>query len=376
MRRLTAMFLAVLAVTTALWPAGGAAQDAKERARELSAKGQALYDEGRFGDAAAKFEEAQAVFPHPVNLFNAAKAWEKAAEYAKAADTYRRYLDLYREQNGQAAPDATDVEATIVLMKDKAYQALPEVTIESDPPGADIYLDEPTRLLGQTPFTTHLPEGSHKVFLKKGGFQGFERQFEVRSRQPLRLSFALEKIKNEGGIRVTVNIRKARIYIDGKVVAVSPYVEVLPAEAGRHQVTVEKERYNQVTQAVDVQPNRITEVHASLNLTSAGFSYRGGLGIASALLGAGSLGTAFWLRSVAATKFEDTSDFRTYRTWTYVGYGVGAGLLALGTGLLVWEFTRKAVDTEDLVRDDRPQVPQFLVGGDGRSWIIGAAARF
>jgi hypothetical protein len=100
-----------------------------------------------------------------------------------------------------------------------------------------------------------------------------------------------------------------------------------------------------VTQTVEVKPDQVSEVRVSLALTSAGFSYRGGLGIASALLGAGSLGTAFWLRSQAATKFEDTSDFRTYRTWTYVGYGVGAGLLALGTGLLVWEFTRTAVDS-------------------------------
>jgi hypothetical protein len=198
----------------------------------------------------------------------------------------------------------------------------------------------------------------------------------VRSREPLRLSFALEKIRNEGGIRVRSNIRKARIYVDGKVVAVTPFNEVLSVEAGSHQVIVEKEDYNQFSQTVEVETGRIVEVTSSLYLTRKGFSWRGGLGIASALLGAGALGTGAWFNVLANREIAGVPEYKTYRTWGIAGYSVGGGLLALGTGFLIWEFTRTPVRAEDLAVDRGPSLPQFLVGGDDQGFWIGATGKF
>jgi len=350
-----------------------ATQD-REAAQQKAREGMEAFDAGRFLDAARLFEEAQALFPHPSNLFNAAKAWEKAAEYQKAADAYRAYLDLYAAQNaGAAPPDGEDVLRTIEVMRQKAFLALPEVTIDSDPPGADIYVDDPERLLGQTPYTTHLPEGAHKVFLRKPGYQGFEREFLVRSREPLRLTFAMERIRNDGFLRVFVNIRKARIYVDGKVVAASPLEEPLRLEAGRHQVLVEKDDYTQHAAVVEIRAGAVTDIQAELVLARNPFSWRGGVGVASMILGAGGLGAGFWLRYEANKEFNTTDRFKTYRTWAYVGYGVGSGLLALGTGLIIWEYTRKAVRSEDLLGAGPSWTPFAMPGPEGRSAILGVS---
>jgi len=368
--------LAVLAAAAFLATAPAFGQgDAKEQAKAVAARGAALYQDGKYLDAAAVFEEANAIAPHPNYLFNAAKAYEKAAEYQKALGAYRSFLDLYEAQNGIKAPEAADVERTIAVMKDKAFLALPEVTIDSDPTGADIYVDDPVKVLGQTPFTTHLAEGSHKVQLKKGGYQGFEKEFVVRSREPLRLTFALEKIKNEGGLRFAVNIRKARIYVDGKVQAVSPFNDTLRVDAGPHQVMVEKERYNQVTQTVAVEAGKTSHIHATLFLTNPPFSWLGYVGIASAVIGAAGITTgALVFRPRANREFKGTGNHNLYKSLTYAGYGGGGAMLGIGAGLLVWEFVRTDVDSDDLVRGT--DVPPVQVSTDGQGVYVGATARF
>jgi len=349
-------------------------EDAKEAAKGWSSKGQAAYEAGRYEEAANAFEEANRLYPHPNNLFNAAKAWEAAAQYERAVAAYQGYLDLYEQQNGAAAPDRPNVERTIALLKEKAYLALPEVTIDSDPPGADIAIGDPEKVLGQTPFTTHLAEGAYRVFLKKAGYQGYEKEFVVRSREPLRLTFALEKIRNEGGLRFHVNIRKARIYVDGKVQAVTPYDDVLPVEAGAHQVLVEKERYNQVTRTVQVETGRVVDVKADLYLTNPPFSWRGYVGIASGVIGGALVVTsAVFFRKQANQYFQGTSGFNKFKTLTYVGYGVGGALLGAGAGLLVWEFVRKDVDTEDQLSR---RTPVLMFGSENGGVFVGAMGRF
>jgi PEGA domain len=51
------------------------------------------------------------------------------------------------------------------------------VTIASDPPGADIYVDG--QFVGQTPSVIHLPSGSHRVEVKSQGKHDWSRDLDV-----------------------------------------------------------------------------------------------------------------------------------------------------------------------------------------------------
>jgi len=65
------------------------------------------------------------------------------------------------------------------------------VTISSEPPGAEIYVDG--RFVGQTPSTIHLPSGPHRIEVKSQGKQGWERNLEVMKDSQLTLHPILEQ---------------------------------------------------------------------------------------------------------------------------------------------------------------------------------------
>jgi hypothetical protein len=75
--------------------------------------------------------------------------------------------------DGPLRPAAASFQAP-----DRAPDAgIGSVTIASDPPGAEIYVDG--KFVGQTPSTIHLPSGIHRVEVKAQGKQGWGRDLDV-----------------------------------------------------------------------------------------------------------------------------------------------------------------------------------------------------
>jgi hypothetical protein len=354
-----------------------------DKARALAAEGSSLYETGIYAEAIVKFNQALENYQHPVIYFNLAKAYEKLAEYGKAADAYREYLAKHVEVLGAPASDKADTERTIELLKEKAYMALPEVSVDSDPRGAEVYLDGAQVLNGQTPMKTHLPEGTHKLEIRLAGYQGVQRDFDVRSREPVRLMFSLIKEKNSGGILVLANVRNARIHVDGNVVGMTPMTDAVEVAPGRHQVLVEKEDYSQESVVVDVAANAVSDVDVNLHLTRKSFSWRGGLGISSMIIGGGIIGASVWGRYYLNDGYKGTGmfstapDFAMYKTMVYAGYGVGAGLVAIGIGMVIWEAVRKpaGVKEGDLIEKVKPSLSILPVVGPDMMGI-GAVAVF
>jgi tetratricopeptide (TPR) repeat protein len=62
------------------------------RAKELFAKGDAAYAEGRYEEALAAFQEAYALSTRPQLLFNVSNALERLGRYAEAVDALEKYL--------------------------------------------------------------------------------------------------------------------------------------------------------------------------------------------------------------------------------------------------------------------------------------------
>ena len=85
------------------------AQDATlNRARESFDKGQALFEQAKYAEAAAEFEAAFQARPFAQFLFNVGACHEKLRDYDKAATYYRRYIE--KEPN---APDRKTTEKRI-----------------------------------------------------------------------------------------------------------------------------------------------------------------------------------------------------------------------------------------------------------------------
>lgn len=71
---------------------GGGAVDKEQRAKDLYAKGDAAYAEGRYEEALASFQEAYALSGRPQLLFNVSNAAERLGRYSEAVDALDKYL--------------------------------------------------------------------------------------------------------------------------------------------------------------------------------------------------------------------------------------------------------------------------------------------
>lgn len=92
---------------------GSAKVDSAADARRFFAAGQKAFDAGRYVDAARAFEDAFHTKPNPAPLINAGDAWQKAGEYAKAAQDFQRVLGL----SLSTAQDRADAIARLSHLK-------------------------------------------------------------------------------------------------------------------------------------------------------------------------------------------------------------------------------------------------------------------
>jgi tetratricopeptide (TPR) repeat protein len=68
--------------------------DGKQAAAERFAEGQRHFEAGEYLAAATDFEEAYKLDPDPVYLYNTAQAYRHGSACARAADYYRRFLEV------------------------------------------------------------------------------------------------------------------------------------------------------------------------------------------------------------------------------------------------------------------------------------------
>lgn len=163
-----------------------AAPDATAKARAVFQAAQALYTEGRFDEALAKFQEAQQLKPHPVLVFNIARCHEQLGALAKALEGYRAYL--------KQLPTATDrdaVRASIAGLEKRLKKTAQPVRVSVEPAGSVVKIDG--RPVPSAPEAIELPDGEHQLEVSAPGFEPMQRTFTLSGR-PLELSIALRAL--------------------------------------------------------------------------------------------------------------------------------------------------------------------------------------
>ncbi|MFT5584524.1 MAG: iron complex outermembrane receptor protein [Cognaticolwellia sp.] len=92
--------------------------DPKDEARRAFNSGLELIEAGDYEGGIASFEQAYALVPHPVVLYNIGRAYADAGDYEQATVYFERYL--------QTEPiDRSEVEANIRLMQSRLAEAEP-----------------------------------------------------------------------------------------------------------------------------------------------------------------------------------------------------------------------------------------------------------
>lgn len=356
------------------------AETPTEQAERLNDEGKALFGAGKYLEAAEKFEAANAAEPQSKYLYNLGYSYLNSGTKPKPAlETFERFLTLCREENKGICPDQERVNKEIERLKDVIFRALPLVTIQSDPVGATIYFMEEgakqERVIGQTPHSTNLAEGRYQIRLVLDGYEPFAAPFEVKRQGDLTLSFPLARIQNLGHVRVLANVKGARIFLDGKPFGISPYQEAVDVEAGKHQVVVERDGYTTFNKQVAVDTGQQADVEANIYLKDTPASWRSYVGWPSAIVGLLGIGAGITFWQLADKEFAGTPTFNDYQLYQNLGYGLGGGLLAAGTGLIIWEYVRKDAGADRIDPADIEVSPAFGVDPTGMVHF-GAMGRF
>lgn len=157
-------------------PARGQTQESQ--AAEADKRARAEFAAGDYRAAALSFEKANALAPYPQLRFNAALAWERAGDEARAANGYESALS----RGGlDAEREATARRALTVLKERLAYLQI------RSPIGGVVSIGHMAR--AAIPLNTHLAPGEYTIAIEMPGGAKRSEQLVVRAGEVRELSF-------------------------------------------------------------------------------------------------------------------------------------------------------------------------------------------
>ena len=167
--------------------------DPRGDAKALYDQGADAYRAGRYGRAIELFLAADALSPSAPLAFNIARAYEKLGDSAKALRHYRDYV-----RRATPSPEVNEARTAIAALERTLMQrGLQQVSVRSEP-NAELSIDG--RSLGSTPWTGELKPGSHRFVLARPGFVAVERSFELPAERALDLDVRLEPSPGSGAM--------------------------------------------------------------------------------------------------------------------------------------------------------------------------------
>ncbi len=231
------------------------ADNTADEADVAFALGNDAYAKREYRKALAAYFLSYRLVPNRNVLFNLARCYEALGEVDEA---YRYWFDLSVDE-GLPERDRPEVDAQLRRLAPRV--AL--LRVESEPPGADVYLDrEDLGSKGQTPRTLAVPAGPHELKLKKDGFHvGAVKVKAVVGREVKRV-VTLEAVV--GTVKLTGTPKGASVKdsSDGRVLGKLPgYFELTP---GQHILVVEESGYLPSQVLVDVKGDAETQYSVKL----------------------------------------------------------------------------------------------------------------
>lgn len=135
------------------------------------------------------------------------------------------------------------------------------VKIDSAPQQAAIYLDDKQYgIVGYTPWSGKLTKGDYKIILELQGYEPMERLVRVEKRGQeffLPLTKKVQPATIDIQASADPNVLGASVWVDGVLEGTAPIPIEVPA--GRHQVEIKKEGFNDFTQWVNLKEgDRVT----------------------------------------------------------------------------------------------------------------------
>lgn len=257
-------------------------------ARDHMERGQSYYLQGRFGEAAAEFEEAYGARPFAAFLYNAGISLQNGGDLSRAIELFTRYLSA----DDMTESDRADVEARIAAMQATiteraaaaaaaaasgeppppppvdeepsgegvAPDALPLdfkslISVVTAPAGATVTIsrDGETFATGPSPLSASLDQGTYRLRIEHPDFNPAETEITVEPGKVYLIQTNLSQGEFLGYLRVRSSTPGASVYIDDHDAGprgATPFEG--PVQVGHHHVWIERPGFEVVERDIEV----------------------------------------------------------------------------------------------------------------------------
>jgi tetratricopeptide (TPR) repeat protein len=157
-RAFRVLFVVALGLAAVAHAGETLADEGKKEAKQHFVKGEKLFDEGRYAEAAREFNAAYNLAPHPQVLYNIATCHEKSGDVPAAVLAYRRYV-----AEAQDAAEIAEIKAKLAALEGKVG----EVRIGCAISPCQVRVDGADR--GVAPLSAVLSPGRHDLVAVFGG---------------------------------------------------------------------------------------------------------------------------------------------------------------------------------------------------------------
>jgi hypothetical protein len=129
-------------------------------------------------------------------------------------------------------------------------------------PGAEVYVDGVYRGDAPPALRLELASGPHTLECRRPRHETYREALRITTGELSRRSVILKKLM---GIISLTTQDGAEVYIDGKLVGVTPMHGGIELAVGEHQMTIKKNGFNAWNSRVTIQPNKNLPLHITLS---------------------------------------------------------------------------------------------------------------
>jgi hypothetical protein len=240
-----------LCVTIALAAIATSARADDPRAAELKKRADQLFDDKRYEEAVAAYDEAYAATPNAAVLFNRGRALQFLARYPAALDSIQRF-------SREAPPEVrAKVPGLAELLADLAAHVA-TVTFKCDVKGARVLVG--SRQVGECPIAApvQVNAGAQAVEAIADGYLPFRRELTLPGGVTTNVDIALVLRDATAQLVVTSRVAQALVSVDGARLGVVPAEGKL--SPGEHEVKVERDGYDAASTRVVLRANERKEL--------------------------------------------------------------------------------------------------------------------
>lgn len=162
-------------------------------------------------------------------------------------DQYKAYTEKIKVEKDQTFQ--------ITLVEDKSqrvpYRPPGIVTIESDPPGAEVLVNG--QKIGSTPFSGELTSGKHRLEIRNNLYYPHLSDFTLEAGETKRISHSLKP--RFGYLSVLIQPQDAEIFLDGKSIDATP-IDKKHVMSGKHRIMAKKDSYHNYETIFEIQDNQ------------------------------------------------------------------------------------------------------------------------